>query len=399
MPFSRSVAVLMCAAALAPAQDVLRTLAGKSVTGTLQQIDDDKIVLRTNEGIVATPIGEVMQLDLEPAVSAGGVKFADVELLDGSVLHCKELALKGKDVELTMLPDMAMKLPLAKVRAILRVDAQDPKIKRDWDEFRTKLRGNRDHVVIMREGVLNGLEGTIGDADPKGETIDFESTSGRQVNLSLSRVHGMIFYRKPDPQAPVALGTVTDVHRNTLVAASIKTHTERCVVTTVSGLTVTYSSPRQLHRVDFHRLTYLSDLSPVQLNTDPERAEGFIRDKNLDNGILRLLSKNRSQAVKAYPKGLLVFPPSVLTYQLNGEFKDFKAVLGIDAQYSGKDEFTVNVRFEGDGRELLVAEVKNGSEPTPISFDLQQVKELKIVVRSDLGDRGHVVLADAKMSK
>jgi hypothetical protein len=61
----------------------------------------------------------------------------------------------------------------------------------------------------------------------------------------------------------------------------------------------------------------------------------------------------------------------------------------------------VKVTIEGDGKELLTAEINRKDEPRAITLDVKNVKQLRIVVAStgllDLGN--HVCLADAKVSK
>ena len=64
---------------------------------------------------------QVLQLDLaEPtAPPKKDVKYTDVELSDGSLLHCVKVVLKGKQVELTPLSGQVVKLPLEAVRYLL----------------------------------------------------------------------------------------------------------------------------------------------------------------------------------------------------------------------------------------------------------------------------------------
>jgi hypothetical protein len=73
--------------------------------------------------------------------------------------------------------------------------------------------------------------------------------------------------------------------------------------------------------------------------------------------------------------------------------------LGVDPKVQGDSH--VKVTIEGDGKELFAAEISRTVEPRPITLDVKNVKQLRIVVASagllDLGN--HVCLADAKVSK
>ena len=74
----------------------LRTLAGKNLEGELVAITDKEVVIAKDGKRTAVPFAEILQLDLQKAtdVSASGV-IIDVELTDGSLLHCKKVAFKG----------------------------------------------------------------------------------------------------------------------------------------------------------------------------------------------------------------------------------------------------------------------------------------------------------------
>jgi hypothetical protein len=151
-----------------------------------------------------------------------------------------------------------------------------------------------------------------------------------------------------------------------------------------------------LARLDFSqgKLTYLSDVEPVKVveTSTLERVDHYRRDKNLDDGPIRL-------AGKQYPKGLALHAYAELVYDIGGQYKEFKTVLGVDDQVGGNSN--VKVTVEGDGKELFTAEVRRKAEPRPVTIDVRNVKLLRIVVSSanllDLGD--HVDLADAKVSK
>src|SRR3954469_12570312 len=99
----RTLLVLALAVSPTRAAD-LQTLSGKTLTGDLIRLTDKEIVLRIDGTEVATPVPSVLQLKLQDALPAPtGVKYTDVELTDGTLLHCKQFVPKGKDAELTLL--------------------------------------------------------------------------------------------------------------------------------------------------------------------------------------------------------------------------------------------------------------------------------------------------------
>jgi hypothetical protein len=188
---------------------------------------------------------------------------------------------------------------------------------------------------------------------------------------------------------------VYDVYQNVLVATSVELSDTGFVLTTAAGAKVELPRP-VVARLDFSKdkLAFLSDLEPVRVveKSALGRIDHYRRDKNLDDGPLRL-------GPKVYGKGLALHAYTELVYDLDGRFKEFKAILGVDETVGGDGRPVV--RIDGDGRELFTGTITRKDEPRALTLDVSGVKHLRIVVRSggllDLGD--HVNLADAQVSK
>jgi hypothetical protein len=397
MPNFRTVVVLLAWASLASAAETvkLRTLTGKSVDGELVSISDKEIVIRAKEGPVTTALKEALDLDFGQSKTAPSeAKFTDVELTDGTVFHCTQFALKGSQVELKLVGGTEVKLGLAVISSVLN-DAQDAKIRDEWQKMVAE-RGNQDLLAIRdNEGTMNRVNGTFGEGVENGARIQFESSSGTKSNIALTRVQGMSFLRKLNPEAPSATCKVIDTSRNTLAAAKVTLNDGACTIETAAGVQVALGR-QLLARVDYSqgKLTYLSDLEPIKVveTSNIEAVDHYRRDKNLDNGPLRV-------GKEFYSKGLALHAHTELVYDIGGQYKEFKAVLGVDPQVGGDSD--VKVLIEGDGQKLFADAVKRKDNPRPLSMNVKGVRQLRIVVDSNgllnLGD--HLNLADAKVSK
>jgi len=293
-------------------------------------------------------------------------------------------------------------LPLAAISYVLN-DAQDGKNREEWQKLLAK-RGKGDLLAIKAvDGVVNPLEGTLGEGDDKGETIGFETGTGKKARPRLDRIHGMAFLRQPNPDVAPTMCKAQDLSRDLLVVAKMTVTDQGYGLTTVAGAKAEFPF-KSFTRWDFSKgkLTYLSDLEPKATETsNVERVEHYRRDKNLDGEPIQLPQKNEDGvlALRMFPKGLAVHAYTELQYDIGGEYKEFKAILGVDPKVQGDSH--VKVTIEGDGKELFAAEISRKDEPRPITLDVKNVKQLRIVVASagllDLGN--HVCLADAKVSK
>ncbi len=405
MPVCRALLLLVLCGSLGAGAE-LRTLAGKTVSGELVGINAKEIVFKTSDGEVATPVAQVLDVELQQPGKPANDPHSRVELTDGSVLLCGKVTIQGKDVTLALLAGgQEVKVPLRNIAHVM-TDAQKEDVRKEWQQRFLGKRRTRDVIVVLREDTLNPLEGTIGDADDKGEKIDFELASGRKVEFPLANAKGLIFQRGPDPNAKEIVCKFHDTQGNQMMVAEAGVSDKGFALTLSCGVKVEYARALAA-RLDYSKdkVVYLSRVEParepVQTSTE-DRVEVFPkafpapgRDRNLDGGPLRL-------AGTTYAAGLALHSYTELEYDLKGEYREFKAVVGVDDQVgSGSDGYTV-LRIEGDnGQELKTVKVSRKDKPQPIVVDVRNVQRLKIVVKSDdLLDLGkHLNLADARVSK
>src|SRR5207253_8290192 len=139
---------------------------------------------------------------------------------------------------------------------------------------------------------------------------------------------------------------------------------------------------------------YQSDLKPIDVieKTKQGRKDIWRADRNLENSSIQLEGQ-------VYAKGLCLHSHTELAYALDGKYKEFKAILGMDDMVGG-DGHPV-VRVEGDGKELLAVTVNRKDKRRELALDVRGVKQLRIIVTSsglfDFGD--HVDFADATLCK
>jgi hypothetical protein len=405
MPLYRTLlALLVCASVGLGAE--LRTLKGEVRKGEVKGITDKEVVFTADGKDVTTPVAEVLQIDFAPAGKLPtDAKWTDVELTDGTLLHCSAFALKGKQVELKLLAGPEVKLPLAAVANVLN-DAQVEKYRKEWTSRLSKKR-RHDVVAILRkseaspEGVVNPLEGTLGDGDEDGKAIAFTlSAGGRKVSFALEKVHGLIFQRELDPKAPSVVCKVRDTVQDVVYASSVVSTPTGVTLTTPAGAKIEYKKDL-LAQLDYSKgkLEFLSKMEPVKVveTSTEDQVYHYQRDVNLDrNGPLRI-------GGETFSNGLAIHSHTELEYDLKGEFRELKAVIGLDDNVGGHPG-PVILRIEGDGKELFsrtLSRKEKDKSKEKVSLNIKDVQRLRIVVTSgELLDLGkHIDLADAQVSK
>jgi hypothetical protein len=403
MPVKRAFLLLVVCASVALADPPeLRPLKGEKIKGDLLGLTDKEIVLQVDGKPVATPVEGTLQLDFRAPTSPTGT-YSQVELADGSVLRCSKVEFKGKNAVLTLVSGQVATVPMTLLGTVMH-EANDVKLVAAWKDLLGTTKRSFDVLVRKKDsGSLGYLEGTFYDASDDGKTIDFKpKDKDDKTPVAVEKVHGIIFSRVPDPNMPGRLCEVLDTQGARLFAKSAALKDGKVTVETQCGAKVAFA-PEALARLDYSKgkLTYLSEMALAQVKVVQVSQQGrtpeFRRNRNPDNtGDIRV-------AGQKYDKGLVMHSRTEATFDLGGDYREFKAVLGIDDNVTQGSEEPVLVRVEGDGNELKTFEVTRKAGAISVNLNIKDVQKLRIIVDKSpeniLGLGSIVDLADAKVSK
>jgi hypothetical protein len=129
--------------------------------------------------------------------------------------------------------------------------------------------------------------------------------------------------------------------------------------------------------------TYLSDLAPAEYKFEPFlKLDWPLRiDRNVSGGFLTLRGVE-------YPRGLGVHSRSTITYRLDGKFRWFHAILGIDDDTSGKGSVVFEVL--ADGKRICKSDILTGSS-APVPLERLDVSGAKLLtLRVDYATQGDI---------
>jgi hypothetical protein len=393
MPVRAACLALLWGALAAPAAE-LHTLKGDKVAGDLIRVTDKEVVLSAAGKQVATPLVAVLRIDF-PGNARVKLedKYSDVELTDGTLLHCKEYAIKGKQVEMHLVAGPEVKVPLAAVANVLN-DASDEKHRKDWTERLAKKR-RHDVLAVLNDDVVNPLEGTLGEGNEAGTHINF-TLAGSKREIPLARAHGLIFQRDIDPNATPALCKAQGAHGDLVIASAVAVTAGGFALTTPAGATIDLPASEVL-RLDFSsdKVVLLSQMDPVKVEQPQSPFDQYRRDRNLENQPLKV-------GGEVFAVGLAMHAHTELEFDLKGEYREFRARAGIDDGVGGIDG-PVELRILGDDKELYKKTFTRaaGSKAVPVALNVKDVQRLRVVVASGDGfDLGrHLDLLEAKVSK
>lgn len=390
------------------------TLDGESISGPLSQLNQESAVVGQEGQQRQIPLSDVIQIEW-PTAESPVQQAQSILLHDNSRITCQQISSTARTLraESSWLGPVSM--DAGSVRAVM-LQPLDPDWMGQWDAFLERT-DEQDLLIVLKrdKSGLDFLTGVVGAIEE--EKISF-LLGGDQIPVPRDRVFGVVYTRK---KAAALKGTTkiegagqiqaTDVTLNGTALEFKASWGQQFVVPTSS-----------VHRIDFSagRIHYLSDLQPVTeqyFGLDPElsnfekmfendiatRTDSLLmwrasvdRFPNGPDGPLPLTLRG-----KRYAKGLCIFPRARIEYAVDGNYKSFLTLAGIDDEvaFNANPPNTVTLRVAGDGTELLNQTITASNDPVAVNLDLTGVRTLTIEV--DFGDDSSVCdyldLANARL--
>jgi len=378
----------------------LETLGGDVIAGPILRISAEEVTVKTPDGPVR--IGVEQLSGLVPAAAlppTQGQPRVWVDLVDGSSLLAADYAAAEGRARITAFDGQLLDLATDDVAAV-RFQPQDDAVAAEWARL-LDARHDTDLLVIRTDGAVDYHHGVIGEVT---EALVRFALEGDLLPVKRSKVHGLIYHRPAGREFSEAACRVLDVDGSRWVAGSIELDGGSLRWTTLSGL-VLARPLSAIARVDFSqgKVVYLSDLEPESVEWTPffgsdARLEAMSRffgpreDQGLRSGPLELEGKQ-------YQKGLALHSRTSIVYRLPGDFRRFKAIVGIDDRVRPRG--TARLLIHGDQRVLLETTIAGTNPPMSIDLDLTGVRRLGILVDfgDDLDVADHVDLCEARVVK
>ena len=222
------------------------------------------------------------------------------------------------------------------------------------------------------------------------DSISFERR-GKTETIARDKIHGVIL-ASPDLDEPMPCRAIMD-DRSSFAGEVASLSGGTLTLNMIDGIKVElpWGNVRRL-RVYSPRLVSVADLEPTDVKTQPILAPKWRYRRNLS-----VAGNELTIGDSVFDQGLGLAAGMRLTYDLDGDFELFTAMIGIDAETNrrGDCEFVVL----GDGRELFRQRVRGRDEASLIKVDVSGVRELTIAVDpgKDLDISDHANWAEASL--
>ncbi len=386
---------LLLAAGEAPKVEVV-TLEGRTVTGTLSALSPQGAVVDASEP-QRFPVSELLEIrcpdvkapPLDPTVPVIAVRWQS-----GAMLTANAVTLSSNSAKCMHRALGDVTLARDAVRS-LRFGADDAPVRETWKQLHERST-KKDFLVVRKGDVLDHLDGVAGTVDASEVRFRLD---GEDVVVKREKVYGVIFARREEASVRSA-AKVELAGGDTLLVKDAQWSNGEWQFT-VPGVPPVKAASTAVQAIDFSisKFQYLSTMEPREYEYTSwfgDRTFEYQRDRDFDGRPLRV-------GDRTFPRGLAVHSKTELKYRLGGDYRRFKAVVGLDPKLPlGAAYGDAHVAIRGDGKLLFEGDFISGQPPEILDLPVTSVNELEVLVdygrdKWDLGDRVH--FGDAKVVK
>jgi hypothetical protein len=287
-----------------------------------------------------------------------------------------------------------LEVPLDRITGI-HFGLLDRKESRESFANRLKARSSEDLLLAQtRNGEVIAIGGIVEETD--GDRLHFRY-QGRSRSLPLTQVEGLVLASRPESKEREELLPTFHLPGEVAVSGRWKDlDTSTWKIEAPWGQEL-HLPAAEILSVGFRggKMTYLCDLIPSKVEETPFFGHRlpWRRNVSLTGGPLILNGRT-------YTRGVAVHSRCVLTYDLEGAYSTFEALVGFDDASKGKGR--VDCRVFADGIELYAnPDLRADQPPVKLALSVAKVDQLRLHVDfgrgQDTGDR--VIWANARLQR
>jgi hypothetical protein len=385
---SFALAGLSHASAVAQVKVRVETISAEPVTGRFARLTNSQIELRSDSGQAKT-------IDIKNVLTVSATDFDGVSvpqisktpwlfLSTGDRLRMTPLVIDDESImakwhSFSLLPPVTLPLELCRV-FLMSVPSSSSEQGRSFG----RLLNHAEEVDLITLSNGDRIEGEFVSLQDEHFTLD---TSIGEVRTSVSQTRSLVF--NPDlvslPETPVAFSVLALSDGSTLRLRSIISDGDLLIAESIGDFefSIPATTLRAIHFYDAKRVD-LTTLNPAE--TKVVSYLTMSRQPQANHNVIGGFLSLRGRLVSS---GFGVASGTTQTWQLDGEYKQFRATVGVDdaAQGAGSVYFKVVVDGTVAWRSDLITGTSDPAVIPPV--DLTNAEELTLVV--EFADRGSVL--------
>jgi hypothetical protein len=258
---------------------------------------------------------------------------------------------------------------------------------------RIKTRGSEDILLAQtKKGEVIAIPGIVDGTENDRLRFRYQ---GRARTLPLELAEGVILAARPESRQSEELQPTFALAGDVMISGRWKDLDASVWKIETAWGQVLNLPAQEIQSVRFRggKMTYLSDLNPSKVEETPFFGHRLSWRRNVN-----LLGEPLKMNGQTFDRGVAVHSRCVLTYDLNGRYATFEALVGFDDAVKGKGR--VDCRVFADGKELYAdQDLRAGAPPAKLALPVAGAEQLRLYVDfgrdEDTGDR--VIWANARL--
>ena len=374
----------------------IKTIDGRELSGTLQQIDSNGTLI--GDAFTGVNIAQVLSLTTENSIGASAAGPIQLGLVGGGRLKVADVLVDGETIQFKSSIAGLESLPLKVLRSI--VFENSPAI----EEAIAQPATDEDTVLVRTATSLASVSGLLESINAESLQLNFK---GKSRPIKLAKVAAVVIadLELESPQGLMA--TVSLVDRSSVKGAFIG-FDEQFVSLELSGQQQVRIDRKSLSRIDLvsDRIAYLASLEPVEVQQQAQFvvARPWQKNRSVAGNSIRLKTERKeSQSgatqIETFASGIGTSSYSRIVFENTKDFDRLVATVGIDAETEGRGDCVM--RVEGDGIALWSQRIRGDDNAVEIDVDISGIREVALIVdpgeQFDLAD--HADWAEARFLK
>jgi len=371
--------ILSLASLPGPDAEIL-TVDETRIRGEIVGLDGTNLRIRTIEGERALPCADVLSVTFPRLGTPAEGSHSLLEMLNGDRLLGRPVSGEGDTLRFRLRSGPVLDLSVSSVRRWIRLGASES---RPPEDFAGDPEGDR--VYRMAQGGLDHLDGTF--LAFEGDAFRFESPLG-ETRFRFEEAVALVLVPEDEVRSGKGLLALLDLADGSRLTGVLESFEQGALRVSLEGGPSLVLPASDLASLRFRngRYVYLSDLEPAGQEETPffggPDALRFSvgRDRSVGGGPLRC-------AGREYARGLGLHARTRLRFDLDGEYRTFRAAVGIDDEvllFPRSGSAVLRILLDGD-RVFESPPLRAGMEPVRIP-DLPLTGARELVVEADFGD-------------
>ena len=400
----------MCLPAQRPPEDVeIQLTSGTIVRATILNITNDEVLVSTDKETETLSFADINQIRLDPIPPVAFQADFLVLLQDATKLYLDQISISKNEVRLELVGGSSAKCKSRDVAWLRRKPVEsDAELENRWQKL-LEEEFSSDAIVVDRDGVLESIEGVIGDV--KDDKVSF-TIGDRTANVGLEKVFALVYYRPSAQNSFSPICSATLRNGSSLAVEQLGWSTDQVALRTPSGLEL-FVPAADIATIDFAmgRELFLDTLEPASNQWEPLIANAATVDllrqlniaktnKSFSDGPLELANTQNpggssAERSQQFEHGFAIRGGGKLAFVLDDSYRVLKGLVGFAPQANRQGNIMLTVRV--DGRVALQKQLTNDQWEQPLELDIDISGAQRLVFQVDycdgrsIGDQIHLV--------